>query len=241
MDGASMRIIIRMGMAVALLCASLQGIHAFDVSSLPLHLYLSGIDRATSPVIVEHHLVLSVNGPYRFVGAAFSYEDWREIHPFEINPNGIFVLALPIPYGEEKVVRYRLVLDGMWSSDPSNREQERDSTTGSIMSLVRLPGRPRTVLGVWEPAVEDGASFYFKGEPGRIVTVAGSFNGWDPFIHELEETSPGHYQLHLRLDPGEYQYVFIYRGSKVADPLNQHLVYGRDGQPVSVLRINRPL
>jgi len=230
-----------MGVAVAILCAALRGVYAFDVVSLPLHLYLSGIDQVKAPTIVEHHLVLSAAGPYRYVGAAFSNEDWRQIHPFEINTNGIFVLALPIPYGDEIVVRYRLVLDGMWSSDPSNPDRERDRATGSIMSIVHFPGRPRTMLGVWEPAGEDGASFYFKGEPGRIVTVAGSFNGWDPFIHELEETSPGNYQLHLKLDPGEYQYVFIYRGSRVADPLNQRLVYGRDGQPVSVLRINRPL
>jgi len=239
-DGASMRISIRVGIAVTFLCAAIQGIGAFDVSSLPLHLYLSGLDKATAPVIVEQHLVLSVSGPYRYVGAAFSNEDWRGIHPFEINANGIFVLALPVPYGEAAVVRYRLVLDGLWSADPSNADQERDRVSGSLMSLVRFPERPGTVLGVWEPAREDGASFYFKGEPGRIVTVAGSFNNWDPFIHELEETSPGHYQLFLKLAPGEYQYVFMYRGSRVADPLNQRQVYGRDGQPYSVLKINRP-
>jgi hypothetical protein len=241
MYGASMRTSTRMGIAIALLCTAMSWIHAFDVTSLPLHLYLSGIDKAKAPVIVEQHLVLSVSGPYRYVGAVFSNEDWQGIHPFEINAHGIFVLALPLPYGEDAVVRYRLVIDGMWSADPSNPDRERDKATGSIMSLIRYPARARTVLGVWEPAGEDGASFFFKGEPGRIVTVAGSFNGWDPFIHELEETSPGNYQLHLKLDPGEDQYGFIYRGSKVADPLNQRLVYGRDGQPVSVLKINRPL
>ena len=65
-----MRISIRMGVAVAILCAALRGVYAFDVVSLPLHLYLSGIDQVKAPTIVEHHLVLSAAGPYRYVGAA---------------------------------------------------------------------------------------------------------------------------------------------------------------------------
>ncbi|MBN2875512.1 MAG: hypothetical protein JXM71_10500 [Spirochaetales bacterium] len=180
---------------------------------------------------------MSVAGAYRFVGAAFSYEGWGTVHSFEVNRYGVFILAVPVPYGDATMVRYRLVLDGLWAADPSNPEYERDQATGASMSLAHLPVRPRTVLGVWDPVDDEGVSFYFQADPGQRVTVAGSFNGWDPFIHELEETEPGSYWLKLSLSPGDYYYVFFYKGERIADPLNRRLLYGADGKPVSAITI----
>jgi len=57
-----------------------QGALAFEVTSVNLHLYLSGLKEARAPAVVEEHLVLSVSGPYRFVGAAFANEDWNSVH-----------------------------------------------------------------------------------------------------------------------------------------------------------------
>ncbi|PKL23214.1 MAG: hypothetical protein CVV47_16065 [Spirochaetae bacterium HGW-Spirochaetae-3] len=232
-----MRIRTVLALTCVICVGSVRGAFAFDVTSVNLHLYLSGLKEARAPVVVDGHLVLSATGSYRFVGAAFSYEGWREVHSFEINRYGVFVLAVPIPYGEAAMVRYRLVLDGLWAADPSNPSSERDVATGASMSLALLPDRPRTVLGVWDPSGEGGAVFYFEGEPEQRITVAGTFNGWDPFIHELEETAPGHYELRLSLPPGEYYYVFVYRGERIADPLNRRLLYGKDGRPVSAITI----
>lgn len=210
---------------------------AMDQSSMRLHLHLTGLRAPEPPHIVEHFLVLSAAGPYRFVGAAFSHEGWRTVHSFERNLYGVFVLALPLPYGEATQVAYRLVIDGAWGADPNNPARARDDRTGSTLSLASLPARPRTVLGVWNPAVAGGAHFYFEGEAGQRVSVAGTFNGWDPFIHELSETSPGRYELSLSLPPGEYSYVFIYRGERVTDPLNRTLRYSSDGRAVSRLLV----
>lgn len=222
--------------AICLLCAS--RLFAFDVSSLPLHLHLSGLKEAHAPEIVDGYLVLSAKGPYRHVGASFSFEDWSSVRSFEVNRNGVFVLAVPLPYGPRTLATYRLVLDGMWAADPANPYRQRDPSTGAAMSVVSLPERPRTVLGAWEPGGEGKATFYFEGEPGKVVTVAGTFNGWDPFIHELNETAPGRYELALDLEPGEYLYVFVYRGERIPDPINAKRAYGRDGQALSVLRIS---
>jgi len=227
--------------ALSVLCCALvfttPVAFAFDVTSVNLHLHLAGLKRAEKPSIVDRHLVLSVAGAYRFVGAAFSHEGWRTIHAFEINSNGVFVLALPLPYGDAATVQYRLVLDGVWVADPANPDRVRDPGTGAALSLARFPAQPKTVLGVWDPAVPNGATFYFEGEPGQRVTVAGSFNGWDPFIHELEEVAPGRYELRLTLSPGEYYYIFMYRGERLADPLNRRVLFGKDGRPVSALTV----
>jgi len=229
----------RLYIAVAALLCSAFAAHALDQSSLSLHLHLTGLREAAAPHIVDDYLVLSATGPYRFVGAAFSHEDWRTIYPFERNRYGVFVLALPVPYGEARAVSYRLVLDGAWAADPANPLRARDESTGAALSIAELPLRSRLVLGAWDPASKGMANFVFLGESGQRVSVAGSFNSWDPFIHEMEESAPGRYELSLPLPPGAYYYVFVYKGERLADPLNRKLMYGSDGRPVSELVIAR--
>ncbi|HOX31745.1 MAG TPA: glycogen-binding domain-containing protein, partial [Spirochaetales bacterium] len=79
------------------------------------------------------------------------------------------------------------------------------------------------------------ARFLFRGEPGELVTVCGDFDNWDPFIHELAETSPGTYELALPLPPGIHHYAFVYRGEYLPDPLNPEKALSGDGRLVSVL------
>lgn len=218
---------------------SLFNLKAFDISSVNLHLYLSGLKEAKAPSIVEGYLVLSASGPYRFVGASFSHEAWGSIHAFEINRYGIFVLAMQLPYGDESIIQYRLILDGLWTSDPKNPLIYRDPNTGAVLSVANLPKRPKTVPGVWDPSGQEKAFFYFEAAPNQRITVAGSFNSWDPFIHELKETKPGCYELELKLPPGDYYYTFFYNGESISDPLNRYLAYTKDGKSVSLLNIKK--
>jgi hypothetical protein len=67
--------------------------------------------------------------------------------------------------------------------------------------------------------------------------VAGSFNGWDPFMYELVESPAGTYSLCLPLPPGKYQYSFFHRGERWLDPYNPSRVYSHDGIPVSEIVI----
>ena len=73
-------------------------------------------------------------------------------------------------------------------------------------------------------------TFTYYAASGEIVTVAGSFNGWDPFMYTLREVSPGRYTLSLPLPPGTYQYAFFCRGERQLDPNNPRRVYTREGK-----------
>ena len=66
-----------------------------------------------------------------------------------------------------------------------------------------------------------------------MITVAGSFNGWDPFMYELKERTAGEYALVLPLPPGTYYYVFFHRGQRILDPNNHNRAYTRDGKIAS--------
>jgi hypothetical protein len=128
-------------------------------------------------------------------------------------------------------LEYRLIIDGLWTVDPLNPLRRLDEKSGILRSVIVLPEIPR------EPAVSDGPpgtlSFNYLAEPKETVTVAGDFNGWDPFMYELRETSPGRYSLVLPLPPGIYRYVFYHRGQRFPDPGNPGKVYSASGEIVS--------
>ena len=224
--------------AILLILAS-SGASAFQVESLTLHLHLAGLHRAIPPQVFEGHLVLTAEGPFRHVGASFSHESFRSIHSFERNAHGLFVLAIPVPHETREPLKYRLVVDGIWCRDVINPLFERDSRTGAVFSLAKVPFLSSARPGAWKIVAEDGrtARFRYETDPGQYVTLVGDFNAWDPFIHELRETSPGTYELNLPLPSGEHRYAFLVRGDRVPDPLNPNRLYDSSGRTVSVIRI----
>jgi len=208
-----------------------------------LHLHLNRLVSAQAPQMVANHLVLSGQGVYRSVGVAFSHEGWATIHRFQKNTNGIFVLAIPLPFGPARSVSYRMVFDGLWTIDPTNRTKTIDNASGLPVSVLELPERSIRVFGSWNPAAnrqDSTALFFYEGQPGQRITVSGSFNGWDPFLHELKEVAPGNYELELTLAPGTYYYTFVYKGERLKDPLNKTVAWDSNGRQVSVLTIHRP-
>lgn len=212
------------------------------VDDLETHLFLADLRSAVAPRVVNGYLALSAAGPYRTVSAAFEHEGFATLHRFDINKHGVFVLAYTVPLKSEGSVRYRLVIDGAWTSDPSNPHSVRDSASGIEVSVAAVPFIDDRRLGSYEILAKDGvtARFLFKAESGRSVTVYGDFDNWDPFIHELSETEPGIYTLELPLAPGTHRYAFVYGGEVLPDPLNPRREKNDEGKIVSVLVVGAP-
>ena len=45
--------------------------------------------------------------------------------------------------------------------------------------------------------------------PPGPVSVVGTFNGWEPGLHELKPRRDGTRTVTLRLDPGEYRFRYL--------------------------------
>ena len=56
-----------------------------------------------------------------------------------------------------------------------------------------------------------------KAEPNNVVSVAGSFNEWDPKKHKLTY-SDGVYTISLLLGPGRHEYKFVINDVWCIDP-----------------------
>lgn len=225
---------------------------ALDTESYQFIDRLLRLERPGQPELIGDGVLFTAPSVHRKVGIAFAYEgfskvywfknlmvirndisseEWAAKKPPEIyHDSGILFYAHTAPEGL-KELEYRLIIDGLWTTDPLNPSRRLDTVSGMLRSVVALP-RPSAGQEIAETSW-DGARFRFQAPPGETITVAGNFNGWDPFMYEMREISPGSYSLVLPLPPGTYRYVFFHQGKRFTDPQNPRRAYTGDGAPVS--------
>lgn len=203
---------------------------------------VSKLDESSQPYIQNNYIIFTEDTGPRFVGIVFDFEEYQTIHPFQIHRNRdlggnitssvmFFILERPAELTE---LKYRLVIDGLWTSDPLNPDIIYDNTSGLYLSHVDL-GEP--LPEITSVKKESGAKFIYNGEPGQKVRLGGTFTNWDSWIYELEETSPGFYELNLPLPEGKYYYNYYLGMKAVVDKTNPDRVYTEDGRISSVITV----
>jgi hypothetical protein len=222
-------------LVAALMCF---GIGALDVESIRFTDRLLAITSPSAPDVFDGAVIFTASAKQRRVGIAFAHEGFGKVHWFKklnsprtaAGGEGVLLYVYEYP-GSLRELEYRLIVDGLWTPDPWNQATRIDGRTGLSFSVVELPppvGRPL--------ASEDTNGtihFYYETAPGETVTVAGTFNSWDPFMYELAEESPGKYSIELPLPPGTHRYAFFHRGERVLDPRNPKKVYTKEGKTAS--------
>jgi hypothetical protein len=236
-------------MAVTLLMLIIGSLGAADTDSFRFVDHLMGLKQAEQPRIIDDAVVFTASSSYRRVGIAFAHENFGKIYWFQrfmkSNENaGPWVKGQPpanlyvdsgmlfhvqtIPETLEGDLEYRLIIDGLWVKDPLNPASRVDPASGITRSVVAINAIKRADSPNRGP--QGTLTFTYYAPPGETVTVAGSFNRWDPFMYELREVSRGRYTLSLPLPPGTYQYTFFHRGERHLDPNNPVRVYTREGK-----------
>jgi hypothetical protein len=233
-----------------LLITIIGTIGAADTESYQFIDHLLNLPGPGKPDIYEDTIIFTAPSSYRRVGIAFAHEGFARVYWFqklltapndEIPPDqrnnknpyqdsGLLFYTYEVPENTREL-KYRMIIDGLWTTDPLNPLKDTDPVTGLAHSLVTAPVFTKTP----SPAGKSpGAlSFSYTAPPGELITVAGNFNSWDPFMYELAETKPGFYSLTLPLPPGVYQYVLFHRGERILDPNNLNRVYTLEGKPVN--------
>jgi hypothetical protein len=206
------------------------------------------------PLIFENLVIFTAHSSLRRVGVAFAHENFDNVYwyrqlmvrqdpqnapippgkkgpdPFKDSGIQFYIFEVPEHINE---LEYRLIINGLWTTDPVNSRIRRDPVTGlsfSVLPFNHKPLRPDPLKGL-----PQGLLFTFNAPPGEIITVAGDFNNWDPFMYELKEGPAGVYTINIPLPSGTYQYVFFYRGQRYTDQNNPKRIYARDGRAASVL------
>jgi hypothetical protein len=210
----------------------------FGANPLSLDIAVMTLTAAQPPRMVDDKLILSYkpSHPVRYVAARFAHESWKILHTYARNEHDVFVLDYAVPEGVRDI-RYRIVVDGLWITDPANPRVDSDAM-GDEFSVVTLESEP--VRPIVNPKLErSGAvTFTFRGTPGRRVSLLGDFNNWDPFMDYLAEKSPGFYTLTLRMPAGPHWYVFFTEGRRVLDMFNAESGVDPDGTTVSYFSLS---
>jgi hypothetical protein len=242
-------------LAPILLVVFISALGAADTESYQFIDRLLSLPGPQAPELYEDAVIFTAPSAHRRVGVAFAYEGFAKVYWFRQLIVSQDPLGAPIPKGKKvpnpyrdsgilfyvhqlpkdlQELDYRMVIDGLWTTDPNNPLAKKDSVTGIAYSVLPLkPDKTPTVLD----APAGSLHFSFKGPPGETVTVAGNFNDWDPFMYELAEYPAGIYSLTLPLPPGTYQYVFFHRGERFLDPYNFNRIWSKDGKAASEITI----
>ena len=201
------------------------------------------IKEVRNPYLKGDYLIFTAEKTASYVGIAFDYENFHTIHPYQVHniyddDNEIkssllfFILKLN---KSQKEIKYRIVVDGLWTLDPTNPNQLYDTQTGLMLSYVdasrRIP--PATEIDEGTRTVR----FVYQGKSGQQVRIGGSFTNWDSWIYELRETTPGLYELELSLPPGTYQYAYYTGVTSMVDRTNPERCYTPDGKEASLIVI----
>lgn len=228
----------------------------FDASSYEFADKLLTLKEAGAPMIIEDSVIFTAPSNIRSVGVAFAHENFSEVYNFRQLLVTQDKLNAPIPPGKKvpdpykdsgiqffiykipenlKELEYRLVINGLWTVDPANNLFRRDKVFGLAVSVLPIPQRAQKHNPL--NGLPKGLIFLFNAPPGEIVSVAGDFNNWDPFMYELKEGPAGVYSIDIPLSSGTYQYVFFHNGKRFTDPQNPRRIYSRDGRAASVIAV----
>jgi hypothetical protein len=196
-----------------------------------------------APYETENSVVFTAKADSRFIGIAFDFEGYRTIHSFRIRSthdiNGkkteslmFYILDRP-KYIQS--ISYRLIVDGLWTTDPINPDKYYDENTGILLSRFTFSSMTPPETAVTK---NDSVHFIYKGSSGQKIYLAGTFTNWDPWIYELQETAPGFYEINLPLPSGTYYYTYYLGMKAVTDRTNPKKAYTADGRVASVITVN---
>ena len=242
---------MKMFISAVLLIFIIGNIEAVDIGSHQFIDHIRAISEPRRPEIFGNGVLFTASSSHRRVGIAFAHENYARVHWFkhlmvprdsaDFWEGGRFNRALE-PYIDSGIkfhfepippnitnMDYRIIIGGLWMADPLNPVTVT-RPSGIVESRVNLPQRPR----IFQDSVQPGTyRFSFRAAPGEMVTVAGTFNNWDPFMYVLRETSPGYYTLTLPFPPGRFLYAFFHRGEQIPCPENPRRLFTREGVGVS--------
>lgn len=238
-----MKRVIKLFLALSVMMAATSPLFAkeeLNYQNYELDTLLHDIGEPKGPVITDDYIIFTCDSKYRYAGIAFDFENYTEVHPFQVlthtDENDVktrkFLFYVYKRQHKFTTVKYRLILDGLWTTDPLNPVQEYDDSVNLCFSVIDDPESVRIYTA---ETSDDSVHFIYKGEPHQTVHLAGTFTNWDPWIYELQETKPGLYELKLPLTTGEYYYNYYIGLTPVLDNTNPNKIYTNDGRSASVI------
>ncbi len=185
-----------------------------------------------SPLILSNSILFFYKGSAQSVEISGSFVSWRSNIKMEESRSNLWVLNYKDRLDSGEYL-YRIKVDGYWIADPMNPESVMDYGRERL-SVLKLNRDfvPDAAFPFW--ISNNTYLFRYKNTNAQIVTIAGDFNNWNPYSHQLEYKGAGIFETELILEPKKiYLYSFVEDGHWVADPDNKQQFVNDIGRPVS--------
>lgn len=186
------------------------------------------------PVITEGVLITYKNRSAERVKISGTFSHWRTI-PMERGKYGVWFYLLT-DGNSRNSVKYKFLVDGIWTSDPRNPRRVYDGN-GSYLSAVDPPEHQEGKQVSYRLVARNLVEFRIFKPRARLISVVGDFNNWNPENDILERTDGGIWRIRKRLSDGIYRYKFIVDGKWVPDYFNSNSASDEVGGICSVIRV----
>lgn len=205
-------------------------------------LTLSAIQEVGSPYISNGYVVFTAPVTSNSIGIAFDYEGFRKIHYFKLRKNygyegeitsSFYFYITEVPKKLSRIC-YRVIIDGLWTTDPQNKNVVFNEKENYALSYINLPA---VEVEVTEKLDNGMTHFVCHSESGKKIRLGGTFTNWDSWIYEMKETEPGKYVIDIPLHPGTYYYSYYSGITAFLDETNPSRGYSADGRIVSCITI----
>ena len=201
---------------------------------------VSSINGVSAPYVSGDFIVFTAKRDSRYVGIAFDFEGYKKIHTFQLHKTVsyegdvtdswfFYVLEKPKKLPQ---ISYRLIIDGLWTTDPLNPVKTYSASDGIMVSQIALPVQEDVMT---ETVPEGFTRFICYAPTGQRVRLAGTFTNWDSWIYEMTEVQMGKYMIDLPLPAGTYYYAYYTGMTSFIDGTNPEKGYSNDGKIVSCL------
>ena len=223
---------------------SAEEVSTIDGIESDAYLHMVGdIIRVAPPKLVDKYIIFTSKADARHVAIAFEHENYAKLHSFRrlvpdkeagsvlLEPLLFYIMELP---EDKECLKYRLVVDGLWTSDPVNANEEFDPEMRVTVSTLSIPPRHDIKTRILD---ERTVKFVYVGEPHKKISVAGSFNNWDPFMYFMKEKTDGIYEINLSLPKGTHVYSYFLGTKMYVDSTNPARYYSVDGKVASVIEL----
>ena len=206
-------------------------------------LALAEISKVRAPYVSNNYIVFTAPVSSNSIGIAFDFEEFRNIHYYQLRKNygydgeltsSYYFYILEMPKKLPRIC-YRVVIDGLWTIDPQNPNVIFNEQENYSLSYIDLPP---TEIEITENLDNGLTHFVCHTKEGQQIRLGGTFTNWDSWIYEMKETTPGKCEIDIPLHPGTYYYSYYNGITAFLDETNPSRGYAKDGRVVSCITVN---
>ncbi|MGL4388853.1 MAG: glycogen-binding domain-containing protein [Brevinema sp.] len=186
-----------------------------------------------TPILLENYILFYYQGKAKSVVLSGEFNNWQDNWIMQESKSNLWTFAITnrLLKGSYK---YRLKVDGFWIADPQNTNSSYDNARQKLsIFTLKEDFYPNKKYPIW--LSNNIYQFKYINTNARNVMLAGDFNNWNPFSHQMTYKGAGEFTIDVELVPqNNYIYSFVQDGNWRFDENNKKQYLNKQNRPVNI-------